>query len=100
MGQTLEKITIINETFPSQKPTLALLDPTDNLTLIRQKLSEDYVINNILFLKKIPEDNNNENYKYAEIELNDEEHIQLNGIIDINNILYIKCNVDGVWNFL
>ncbi|RGB40262.1 hypothetical protein C1646_688135 [Rhizophagus diaphanus] len=87
---------IILKIFPSHKSKVVLLNTANNLLITRQKLKEDYDINDTLlkFLWKFSE-NDEKIDKPPEIELKDERKIRLCKIID-KGILYIKSCVD--WN--
>ncbi|PKC13542.1 hypothetical protein RhiirA5_496063 [Rhizophagus irregularis] len=85
-------IKIINS--PLQESKLVLLNPTDKLFTIRQKLEKDYIL--FKFFSKFSEnENNGGSYEFAEIESKIEGQLSLSEIID-KNILYIEC-ID--WNF-
>jgi hypothetical protein len=76
--------------YPSPSAWTVCLKLTDNLLEIRQELEKKKSIDNtLLFLKKYPENNNNENSS-VEIKLEEEENYLLNDVIDENNILYLK----------
>ncbi|GBC04274.1 hypothetical protein RclHR1_00560001 [Rhizophagus clarus] len=94
---------IIIKIIPSHGTILALLNTANNLLITRQKLKDDYDINDtvLTFLKKHSKNTNeNDNYGrlngFAEVGPKDEEQIKLCTIID-EGILYIKC-ID--WKFL
>ncbi|RIA86222.1 hypothetical protein C1645_829602 [Glomus cerebriforme] len=101
------KITLkIISNSPLQESKLVLLNPTNKLLIIRQKLKEKYGIDD-KFLKflNFSENDKNDDYvghsEFAEIEPKDEEKLTLNEIMNKNkNILYIKCKINIDWNFL
>jgi hypothetical protein len=87
---------------PLNDPKVVLLNTANNLLITRQKLKEDYGINDTLlkFLRKFSENNKNNHEiidDFAKIELKDEEKFKLCNIIE-NNILYMNSCVD--WNYL
>ncbi|CAB4474380.1 unnamed protein product [Rhizophagus irregularis] len=94
-----KKITIKVINSPLQISKLVLLNPTDKLSTIRQKLEKDY--NLLKFFDKYTEnENNGGNYEFAEIKYEIEDQLSLSEIID-KNILYIGCEIkiDIDWNF-
>ncbi|PKC15387.1 hypothetical protein RhiirA5_486183 [Rhizophagus irregularis] len=91
-----KKITIKIINSPTQKLEPVLLNPTDKLSTIRQKLEKNY--KQFKFLKFSENDGS---YKFTEIKSEFEGQHSLSYIID-KNILYIECeiktNID--WNCL
>ncbi|PKC15391.1 hypothetical protein RhiirA5_494601 [Rhizophagus irregularis] len=93
-----QNIEIILKISPSHKSKVVLLNTANNLLITRQKLKEDYDINDTLlkFLWKYSE-NDEKIDALPEIELKDERKIKLCKIID-KGILYMNSCVD--WNHL
>src|SRR5437868_2516854 len=87
---------------PLEQPTLVRLVLLDNLSLIRKELGKDNVIDDTLsFSMKIQNDNNNNDYKFAEIVREKEESFCLNEIIDKSRkILYLIKSSKPNWKFL
>ncbi|PKK63268.1 hypothetical protein RhiirC2_855120 [Rhizophagus irregularis] len=93
-----KKITIKIINSPLQESKLVLLNPTDKLFTIRQKLEKDY--NLLKFFSKFENENNGGSYEFAEIESKIEGQLSLSEIID-KNILYIGCEIktDIDWKY-
>ncbi|GBC04281.1 hypothetical protein RclHR1_00560008 [Rhizophagus clarus] len=89
-GNNDKKIIIRVINSPIEKSEAVLLNPTDKLSTIREKLEKNYKQFN--FLNKFSE-NDDTSYKFAEIKSEFEEQFCLENIIDDKNILYIKYDI-------
>ncbi|GBC32596.1 hypothetical protein GLOIN_2v1880620 [Rhizophagus irregularis DAOM 181602=DAOM 197198] len=91
--------------YPPPSARTVRLNLENNLSIIRQELKDKkFIDNTLLFSKKYRDDNNdNINYGFSEIQLEEEEDYLLNDIIviiDENNILYLKQCSEPDWKCL
>ncbi|CAB5388604.1 unnamed protein product [Rhizophagus irregularis] len=92
--------------YPPPSAKTVRLNLENNLSIIRQELKDKkFIDNTLLFSTKYREDNNNDNinYGFSEIKLEEEESYLLNEVIvtiDENNILYLKQCSEPDWKCL